>query len=296
MKQFRVPKIPATTKALSFPTVSYISKVDEADMNFPRTLHAHQDIVEVILITSGKGAIFIDEQLYRVSKGDLVIYNSKVLHDELFSEEAVSLYCIGLKNVNENKLRPNALVSDKLKPIFATERLYTVVLSLLQTIFTVVEHQDIGYPEAVQLLVAALLKLVKENVLTNMGTVIPEKEEEKIALVMQIKAFMDDHFDEPFKLKDMRVTKHWAISEYYFAHKFKEYYNYSPIEYLLRRRIGEAQTLLINTTDAVTEIASEVGFNSSAYFATQFKKIVGLTPKAYRKEYTERESKIVKPF
>lgn len=50
------------------------------------------------------------------------------------------------------------------------------------------------------------------------------------------------------------------------------------MQYLLRRRIGEAQTLLITTELSVTRIAEMVGYDSSSYFNLQFTKNVGMPP------------------
>lgn len=47
--------------------------------------------------------------------------------------------------------------------------------------------------------------------------------------------------------------------------------------------------MLINTDLSLTAIAHQVGFNSSAYFSTLFKKMVNMTPKDYRNIYTMRE-------
>ncbi len=55
------------------------------------------------------------------------------------------------------------------------------------------------------------------------------------------------------------------------------------MHYIVRRRIGEAQLLLVFTKKSITEIASEVGFDNLSHFNVQFKKYVGLSPLAYRK-------------
>ena len=73
------------------------------------------------------------------------------------------------------------------------------------------------------------------------------------------------------------------------------------MQYVTRRRIGEAQNLLINTQLSITEIAANVGYNNSNnqeivkkidfsynnsnYFQNVFKKIVGYTPGSYRKRW-----------
>ena len=74
-------------------------------------------------------------------------------------------------------------------------------------------------------------------------------------------------------------------NQYYLSHIFKMEMGMSPIRYVTRRRIGEAQNLLINTNLNITEIALNVGYTNSNYFQNVFRKAVGLTPGNYRKKW-----------
>ncbi|GAF15019.1 hypothetical protein JCM19046_3472 [Bacillus sp. JCM 19046] len=51
-------------------------------------------------------------------------------------------------------------------------------------------------------------------------------------------------------------------------------------------RTQEAKRLLTETTDSITTIALEIGYNDSAQFSATFKKQVGQHPTAYRKQWT----------
>ena len=64
---------------------------------------------------------------------------------------------------------------------------------------------------------------------------------------------------------------------------------YSPVQYLLRRRIGEAQTLLITTDLPITRIAEMVGYDTQSYFNLQFTKNVGMPPNKFRQNYIVAE-------
>lgn len=55
------------------------------------------------------------------------------------------------------------------------------------------------------------------------------------------------------------------------------------MQYINKRRISEAQMLLISTKLTITEISFRCGFNNSNYFQTTFKKAIGITPGQYRK-------------
>lgn len=110
---------------------------------------------------------------------------------------------------------------------------------------------------------------------------------------------------EPITLHSMGEALH--ISSYYLSHVFKQMSGYSPVQYLLRRRIGEAQTLLITTDLSITRIAEMVGYDTQSYFNLQFTKNVGhaaeqVPPELHRaqrhggKAQTQTEIKSLSPF
>ena len=76
------------------------------------------------------------------------------------------------------------------------------------------------------------------------------------------------------------------VSPYHLAHVFKQHTGYTLKQYILRRRIGEAQDRLSCSSDSITQIAREVGFEDSAYFSRIFTKYVGMSPKFYREYRT----------
>ena len=84
-------------------------------------------------------------------------------------------------------------------------------------------------------------------------------------------------------MQQMATALH--VSPSYLSHACKEATGYSPLQYVLRRRIGEAQTLLITTDLPITRIAALVGYDNPSHFNTQFAKAVGMAPSTFRREY-----------
>ena len=133
----------------------------------------------------------------------------------------------------------------------------------------------------------ALLRKVLTVVRENTGTaeesgISPEVDEPNI-LGHRVKKFIDQNYTQPITLQT--IAEALNTSPYYISHVFKEMSGYSPMQYLLRRRIGEAQTLLITTDLPVTQIAGMVGYDTQSYFNLQFSKHVGMPPKKYRQNY-----------
>lgn len=64
--------------------------------------------------------------------------------------------------------------------------------------------------------------------------------------------------------------------------RFKAETGYTLHEYIIHRRIEEARRRLSDTTEDITDIAHALGFSSSQYFATAFRRSTGITPGEYR--------------
>jgi AraC-like DNA-binding protein len=67
-----------------------------------------------------------------------------------------------------------------------------------------------------------------------------------------------------------------------FLRLFSQSFGTSPHQYILRQRVARAQQLLTETKQPVADIAYSVGFPNQAHFTTMFRKLAGLTPKAFR--------------
>ncbi len=61
-----------------------------------------------------------------------------------------------------------------------------------------------------------------------------------------------------------------------------------PRAYFQRRRIQVAKQLLLRHDRSITEIAHELGFNDGAHLCGQFRLQVGLSPRAYRNQFTTK--------
>ena len=90
---------------------------------------------------------------------------------------------------------------------------------------------------------------------------------------------LDTHPDETL---DMQSLAHRAgLSLSVFHRRFRQETGFSPNNYRVRARIRSAQDLLIEG-QSVTEVAMALGFPSSQYFASVFRKYTGLSPSAWQ--------------
>ena len=79
-----------------------------------------------------------------------------------------------------------------------------------------------------------------------------------------------------------KLVTHTGYGRSRFFELFRANTGMTPNDYLQRLRLEAARGLLSETSRPVTEIAFEVGFNSSQYFSTVFLQYTGLTPSGFR--------------
>jgi signal transduction histidine kinase/DNA-binding LacI/PurR family transcriptional regulator/AraC-like DNA-binding protein/DNA-binding LytR/AlgR family response regulator len=94
-------------------------------------------------------------------------------------------------------------------------------------------------------------------------------------------AYVHTHYAEQVSLKDLAA--YVGLSEQHLIRSFQREIGVTPIDYLKRYRIERAKALLEEGSRSVTEVAFEVGFSTSSYFARVFRREVGVSPSAYQK-------------
>lgn len=95
-------------------------------------------------------------------------------------------------------------------------------------------------------------------------------------------AYIQDHLGEEITLE--AIATHLNMSHYYFCHLFKQSMGVSPYQYVLQQRINKAKPLLKQRQLAITDVALECGFANQTHFTKYFRKLTGITPRAYREQ------------
>jgi len=78
-----------------------------------------------------------------------------------------------------------------------------------------------------------------------------------------------------------QVAKEIHLSESHFKIRFRQEVGLPPAEYMLHQKIAAAKVQLSQPSSSVTDVAYSLGFSSSQYFATVFKRFTNLTPSEF---------------
>ncbi len=100
--------------------------------------------------------------------------------------------------------------------------------------------------------------------------------------VRKSKNIVESHYGDP-NLSLLDIANALGVSYNYLSSCFKQYANSSFVDYLTTVRMNHAVKMLGQGIHKVAEIAEAVGYNSSGYFITVFKKKYNLSPNDYKK-------------
>lgn len=268
------------------PRLLSASKIDSYYTTHPRVLHKHDNCFEILFVRSGKGIYIVEETRYPIQTGDLILCNAGILHDEdPACSENLNTLSVAVTDVQLPDLPPNHMIDNSLTPVFTAGEFADTVSFLMMTIYTMLACEPKESAETCQRLTEALMSLLR-MIMRKYGDQLGEiKRTPANIIAAQVKNYINAHYDEDFTLQDISAAIH--VNPHHLAHVFKEQTGYSPKQYTIRRRLGEAQTLLITTRQPITQIATSVGFGNPCHFDSIFSKYIGMTPSRYRDSYVD---------
>lgn len=98
-------------------------------------------------------------------------------------------------------------------------------------------------------------------------------------------AAVRDHLREslaqPHRLETLASAA--GVSVPHFCTLFRRLTGYAPIDFLIRQRVQAACKLLDTTSLSIAAIAANVGYEDPYYFTRCFRRIIGISPRAYRR-------------
>jgi AraC family transcriptional regulator len=96
----------------------------------------------------------------------------------------------------------------------------------------------------------------------------------------RVTEYIHEYLGQDIMLSDLAQLL--GMSQFHFGRCFKQSIGMSPHQYVIQQRVEKAKHLLSSTDLAIADIALQCGFNSQSHFGQWFRKVNGVTPKAYR--------------
>lgn len=100
----------------------------------------------------------------------------------------------------------------------------------------------------------------------------------------RVLAMIDARFAEALTLDSLAAAATMSVRS--LNRYFRQHVGESVGQYLTRVRIGHACRLLSDTTLGISVVAAQSGYGSLAHFGRQFRALKGMTPSAWRNEFS----------
>ena len=103
------------------------------------------------------------------------------------------------------------------------------------------------------------------------------------AIMNSVLTYINEHYMDDISLENAALFA--GFSKYYFSRMFKQFSGLPFSEYLTRKRLNVASDLLVRTNQPIREIAVSSGFGSTATFNRTFREHKNCTPSQFRAIY-----------
>lgn len=255
--------------------------------------HWHEDI-ELVKIINGTMNYYVNGKVITLKEGDGIIVNSRAMHYGYSENNQDCDFICALINPSIFG-KTTSLYQKFIDPILKNVELDHYLLSINniyhQSILNDIEKLGTLYIQSQQyhqpidldcLATACILwnkwfELIKEHLSYQ-----PQSEPKEIVLQKKMVNFIYEHYSQTISLDDIAQSAH--ICRSLCCKLFKKYVQQSPNQFLNAYRIEKAKEQLLSTSMNITEIAYQCGFNHLSYFAKQFERVVGVTPKKYQQQ------------
>ncbi|MEW6547605.1 MAG: dihydroxyacetone kinase phosphoryl donor subunit DhaM [Bacillota bacterium] len=103
--------------------------------------------------------------------------------------------------------------------------------------------------------------------------------------VLDAMAYVREHYADPITTR--AIARSVFLQPQYFCRVFKAYTGIPFMTYVTNVRVAKAKELLARTGLSIAEVAFEVGYRDPNYFARVFRRVQGISPRAYRRLFSE---------
>lgn len=233
---------------------------NDIDLNFSAHLH---NSFEFIYVYSGSLELTIDEKIYILKSGDGTIIIPNQIHSYRSIDTSKSYLCVF----------SNSYIYDfyqKVKDSRATNPVFK--LNTAQIV------SDLQSPDISRYLIKSYLYYIID--LFNSCTEYEKRNLKLYESINKILSYIENNFTSDITIKN--IAKIIGYDYHYLSNLIQKILHTTFRSLLNEYRIQRAQNYLIATSDRITDIATNCGYDSLCSFNRNFKQITTLTPKEYR--------------
>lgn len=249
--------------------------------------HLH-NTYEIYYLINGDVNYFVEKTSYKLEPGDVLVFNTNEVHkasfysNHVYERVVMNIDCSWLKDISTDQFnltdcfekreqgKSNRLPLDSKQK----EVLHTIIKKLIKLNPSNEEYSLLKYVYFVEAMVF-LNKAFKQVQSFYQHNTLPKK-------LYPIISYIDNNINKDLSLEILE--KNFFINRYYLSRLFKKSIGCTLHDYILYKRISLAKRL-INDGYSATQSCIKSGFNDYSNFVKMFKRTVGVTPGAFKKQH-----------
>lgn len=272
-------------RTVVLPIACYETTINQ-NMNGYIPLHWHEEF-QFVLVVKGEAILQINEEKMTVCEGEGLFINSGRLHMAKEKDDSGCIYiCL---NVSPSFVLSQELYTTFVNPYIQATNIPYLFLdpkeiwatNILDSVREI-NHLIKQHPPYYEIDISVHLTSLWKNLIIN-GVQLEYEQTEMVKShrMKQMLNWIHLHYAEKILLDDIARSGQLSRSEC--CRYFKRTLNKTPLNYVTEYRIQKSLILLQQSDSNVTDVAFQVGFNSTSYFIDKFRKSINMTPLAYKK-------------
>jgi AraC family transcriptional regulator, melibiose operon regulatory protein len=272
-------------RTVVLPIACYETTINQ-NINGYIPLHWHDEF-QFVLVIKGEAVFQINEENIFIQEGEGLFINSGCLHMATDKNDTGCTYiCL---NVSPHFVLSQELYTNYVDPFIQATNLSYLhlntdeswarnILEAILKIYQMIQQKPTYYEIDINIQLTVMWK----NLITNGFPL--EYEQLEMLKSHRIKKMLNwihTHYARKILLDDIARAGQLSRSEC--CRYFKRMLKKTPWNYVTEYRIQKSLLLLQQPESTVTDVAYQVGFNSTSYFIGQFKKSMNMTPLAYKR-------------
>lgn len=245
----------------------------------------HHDFYEFYFFISGDVTYLIEGKSYYMESGNMVLINSKELHQAVINSEEGFYERIVLW-INRDFLK--GLSSDKMDLSLCFESINRKnVLSvdfeqqknirgILNKLINLENYKGTGYELLYKAYMTELMVYINNLVFNEDSTInIGIK---KSNLIDGIIEYINNHIEEEITIN--KISDIFYLSKFHLSREFKKYTGTTIHRYIVQKKLIEAKELILKEMPII-DVYKQCGFGDYSNFFRAFKNEYGITPKQF---------------
>lgn len=230
-------------------------------------------------ILEGEGKFYVGEKVYKLRKNQgFLICPDIVTYYQADYENPWHYIWVGFNGLKaESYLRRASITADN--PVFT----YDCDDYIKNCLKEMIKAENVKKGREIKLTGLLYLFLSRLIEINGNDRIACDDEDSKELYVKKSVEYIQRNYSR--KLTVSSMAKYIGIDRSYLGSLFKQYLGISPQQYIMKFRIDKACELMRNPALSIGDISRSVGYEDQLLFSKTFKKIKGISPKAFRSKY-----------